>query len=292
MIYHKPVLLSEVVAHLNIKQGQKYIDATLGDGGHTFEILKQGGVVLGMDVDKQSLEIAKQRIFDKGFGNNFTGVLGNFRHLEKVAQNMNYSGVAGILYDLGYSSSELEREDLGLSFSKDQKLDMRLDKELGVSAADLVNSLPELQLANIIFNYAGEHMAKRFAKAIVGARSIKKIQTTAELAKVIADEAPLGYEGGRIHPATRTFQALRIAVNSELENLVESLPQAARLLMSGGRLLVISFHSVEDKTVKQFGRSARPILKEVNTKPIVPSADEVSDNARSRSAKLRVFEKL
>jgi 16S rRNA (cytosine1402-N4)-methyltransferase len=292
MEYHKPVLLAETIAHLNIKKGNKYIDATLGEGGHTLEILKQGGLVLGLEVDAQSLEKATSRISDAGFGSAFTGCLGNFRNIQRLADKNDYTEVAGILYDLGYSSGELEREDLGLSFIKDQPLDMRLDRTLGVTAADLVNSLPEDQLSQIIFNYSDERLARRYAKAIVQSRALKKIQTTADLANLLASEAPSNYEGGRIHPATRTFQALRIAVNCEIENLIESLPQAARLLMSGGRLLVISFHSLEDRTVKQFGRSARPTLNEIVEKPVVPTPEEIGENNRSRSAKLRVFEKL
>jgi 16S rRNA (cytosine1402-N4)-methyltransferase len=292
MEYHKPVLLAETIAHLNIKKGHKYIDATLGEGGHSLEILKQGGLVLGLDVDEESLSKATARIEKEGFSDYFTGCLGNFRKIQMLASQNDFDEVSGILYDLGYSSGELEREDLGLSFTKDQPLDMRLDKTLGVTAADLVNSLPEDQLSRIIFNYSDERLARRYAKAIVNSRALKKIQTTAELASLLASEAPSNYESGRIHPATRTFQALRIAVNNEIENLIESLPQAARLLMSGGRLLVISFHSLEDRTVKEFGRSARPILNEVTAKPLVPSSEEIAENNRSRSAKLRVFEKI
>lgn len=318
MNYHEPVLLKEAVKNLNVKKDQKYIDATLGDGGHTLEILKKGGVVLGIEINEVALERAKKRISQEGLGENFTCVLGNFKNIDEIAESeavrpkgrsflprktsvinnggllgsKGFSKVSGIIYDLGYSSFELEEGGLGLSFLKDEPLDMRLDKSLGVTAGDLVNSLSEKELASLIFKYSDEKLARRFAKEIVKARSLKKIQTTAQLAEIIESASPPGYERGRIHPATRTFQALRIAVNDEIANLEKSLPRAARLLLPGSVIVLITFHSLEDKVAKDFGRSARSSVKEALEKPIEPSFAEVDRNPRSRSAKLRVFEKI
>ena len=169
---------------------------------------------------------------------------------------------------------------------------MRLDKELGVTAEDLVNSLSEKELSSLIFSYSDEKLAKRFAKEIVKARSLKKIQTTTQLAEILKSASSPGYERGRIHPATRTFQALRIAVNDEITNLEKSLPRAAHLLLPGSVIVLITFHSLEDKVAKEFGQSARSSVKEVFEKPITASFEELGENPRSRSAKLRVFEKL
>ncbi len=292
MNYHEPVLLKEVIDYLNIEKGKKYIDTTLGDGGHTLEILKRGGVVLGLDINTDSLSRATQRIKDEGFESNFVGVLGNFKNIANLAREACFEKVDGILYDLGYSSFQLDEGDVGLSFMRDLPLDMRLDASLGVTAADLINALTEKQLSDLIFNYSDEKLAKKFAKAIVKYRSLKKIQTTKQLADLLASESFPGYEKGRIHPATRTFQALRIAVNDEFGNLEQSLPRAAHLLLPGGRMLVISFHSLEDKLVKEFGRGAQPTLITLTKKPVVPTQEEVNKNVRARSAKLRCFAKM
>jgi len=292
MNYHKPVLLKEAIDNLKIKKGGKYIDATLGDGGHTVEILKKGGKVLGIEINKEALERAQERINKENLGSEFNGVLGNFKNIEDIAGENGFSEVNGIIYDLGYSSYELEEGGLGLSFQKDEPLDMRLDKNLGVTAGDLVNSLSEKELSSLIFKYSDERMAKRFAKEIVKARGLKKIQTTAQLAEIIESASSPGYERGRIHPATRTFQALRIVVNDEIANLEKSLPRAAHLLLPGSVIVLITFHSLEDKVAKEFGQSARSSVKEVFEKPISASFEELDENPRSRSAKLRVFEKI
>jgi len=291
MNYHKPVLLNETLRNINVVQEGKYIDCTLGDGGHTLEILRNGGKVLGIDYNESSLLRASKRIANEGFSRNFLGILGNFRDINILAVKNGFNNTNGILYDLGYSSTQLE-ESMGVSFIKDQPLDMRLDKTLGVTAADLVNSLTERELARLFIEYGDEKYSKRFAKAIVDARNLKKFQTTKQLANLIASEAPPGYDHNRIHPATRVFQALRIAVNDEIENLKISLPLAAQLLLPGGRMLVITFHSLEDKVVKDFGRDVRSLMKAVYKKPIIPSNEEVEENNRARSAKMRVFEKI
>lgn len=291
MEYHKPVLLKETVEALKVEKEKLYIDATLGDAGHTLEILKKGGKVLGIEINEEALKRANERVSKEGFEGNFFGVLGNFKNIEEIAQNHGFKKVSGIVYDLGYSSIELEDMGLGLSFQLDEPLDMRLDKNLGVTAADLVNSLSEKELASLIYRYSDERMSRKIAEAIVEARKLKKIQTTGQLARIIKSVAPPDYERGRIHPATRTFQALRIAVNGELENLENTLPRAARLLLPGGRMVVISFHSLEDGITKKFGLGAQPMMKKVTGKPLVPSESEISENPRARSAKMRVFEK-
>ena len=268
------------------------MDATLGDAGHTLEILKLGGEVLGIEINEEALERAKERIKKEGFENKFNGVLGNFKNIETIAREKGFSKVNGIVYDLGYSSFELENMELGLSFQLDEPLDMRLDKNLGVTAADLVNSLSEKELSSLIFQYSEERMARKIAKAILDSRNLKKVQTTGDLVEIIKSVSSPGYERGRINPATRTFQALRIVVNDEIENLKKSLPQAARLLLPGSVIVLITFHSLEDKVAKDFSRCARPSVSEVNKKPLTPVEEEVRNNPRSRSAKLRAFEKI
>lgn len=289
MNYHKPVLLKETLESLNVKSGEKYIDATLGQAGHTIEILKKGGLVLGIDTDESSLKTAQERISKEGFADNFVYANANFKNIEQIAIEKGFNKVNGILFDLGYSSYELEEGNLGLSFLKNEPLDMRLDKTLSVTAADLVNTLPEEQLEKIIRNYSDERLAKRIAGCIAEFRKVKRIQTTKDLADLIKSGTPSNYENGRIHPATRTFQALRIAVNDELENLRLALPRAARLLLPRGVMVIISFHSLEDKIVKDFGRNAQPKLSSVYKKPLVPDENEIAENNRSRSAKLRAF---
>ena len=284
--YHVPVLLNEATKALKITADGKYIDCTLGDGGHTLEILKKGGKVLGIDLDEGSLNRAKERITEAGFENNFTAVQGNFRNIENLAKANDFSEVNGVIYDLGYSSSQLEEEGLGISFSQDQPLDMRLDKSLQVTAADLVNALPEIELEKLFREYGEERLAKRFAQAIVAHRDLKKFESTKDLVDVLVGSTSPGYDNNRLHPATRVFQALRIAVNDELENLRLSLPRAARFLLPGGRMVIISFHSLEDRIAKQFGPGVQPVEK----KPMVPSQDEVRENPRARSARMRIYE--
>jgi 16S rRNA (cytosine1402-N4)-methyltransferase len=292
--YHEPVLVNEILQYLHVEKGKKYIDATLGDGGHTLEILKKGGKVLGIDYSEISLKNATQRITAEKLDSNFTPVFGNFAQIYDLARSNDFSDVSGILFDLGYSSTQLENEH-GMSFLLDEPLDMRIDKNLGVTAADLVNALSEKDLENLLRNFGDERMAKKFAQEIVNSRKLKKIETTKCLADIIKASAPLSYDNSRIHPATRTFMALRIAVNNELDNLKNALPLAAQLLkeskLPGGRMLVISFHSLEDSIVKQFGRSVQPALSVVTRKPVIPTEAEVRTNSRARSAKLRVFEK-
>jgi 16S rRNA (cytosine1402-N4)-methyltransferase len=290
MPYHIPVLSQEVLKYLSPEKGKTYVDSTLGDGGHTLSLLEKGAQVLGIDYSEESLDRAKIRIEATPWKDSFTGALGNFKNIDKIAEQKGFSQVDGVIFDLGFSSSQLE-DGLGLSFNTDVPLDMRLDKTLGVTAADIVNTFPADKLAKIFYRYSGERMSRRFANAIAEARNLQKLQTTKQLAELLESVAPPGYERGRIHPATRVFQALRIIVNDELENLKTALPRAARILLPGGRMIVISFHSLEDKLAKEFGHSVQPALEELTAKPVVPSEPEIATNVRSRSAKMRVFEK-
>jgi len=301
---HTPVLLTEVLQALEVQPSGWYVDCTVGLGGHSRAILEASsphGRLLGLDADARSLELARQRL--AAFGNRAVLVHANFRDLEQVARDAGMEAANGIVMDLGLSSWQLADRTRGFSFHDEGALDMRFDPSEGVSAADLVNSLGEDDLANLIWRYGEEPKARLIARAIVRARPIT---TATRLAEVIARTVG---RRGRIHPATQTFQALRIAVNRELESLEAALPQAVRLLAPGGRLAVISFHSLEDRIVKTFFRNEsrdcicppgmpqctcghRATLRMVTKKPIVPGPHEVMTNPRARSAKLRVAERL
>jgi 16S rRNA (cytosine1402-N4)-methyltransferase len=291
MEYHKPVLLEETLELLKAGPGKKYIDATLGDGGHTLGILKAGGKVLGIDVNYGSLDRAKRRITDEGLEENFTLVQGNFKNIDDIAKNNGFGQVDGILFDLGISTTQLRDERLGLSFESGYEPDMRLDEKMGVKAFDLVNGLYENELADIFWEYGQERFAKKFAKAVVKARELEKISSAKQLAEIARKAFP-GYENGRLHPATRIFMALRMVVNDELESLKTALPRAGRLILPGGRMVVISFHSLEDKIVKEFAQGAQPMLREITKRPLEPVEHETAQNPSARSAKMRVFEKL
>lgn len=302
---HQPVLLNEVIEYLNIKPNHRYIDATLGNGGHTKAIIEKGGLVLGVDSDEETLKQTQKR-FSKEIKNSKLKIIqGNFIDLEKIANKENFTDVSGILFDLGMSSFHLEESKKGFSFLRDEPLDMRMDTSLKVTAADLVNALSQKQLYELFSQSGQEQRALAIAKAVVRARSLKPIKTTFELVHIILNVYGISSSVDnfkpeiyryrfRIHPATKVFQALRIAVNSELDNLKRALPQAARLLKQKGRLIVISFHSLEDKIAKDFGgwAASSGSMKILTKKPIRPSENEVASNPRSRSAKMRVFEKL
>lgn len=302
MKYHEPVLLQEVLTYLEPTKDKTFIDCTLGDGGHSLELLKHNSVLIAIDISQQAidrftnrinLEVNAKRLFID-LETKLITIRGNFKNIEQLAHLNNIKKVNGILFDLGYSSYQLDEGQLGLSFQKDELLDMRMDPDLSVTAADLINKLPQQQLEKIIREYGGERLAKRFTQKIIQLRDLKKFQTTKDLADLLRDAAPSGYERGRIHPATRTFQALRIAVNDELENLKIALPRAARLLLPGGRLIVISFQSLEDKIAKSLGQRVQPDLKlkQLTKKPVEASDEEVAKNIRARSAKMRVYERI
>lgn len=295
---HVPVLLNEVVSGLAPRPGRRYIDGTLGGGGHAFAILAASapdGQILGIDADPAALAAASQRLAP--YAGRATLVHGNFRALGQLAHAHGFANVDGIVLDLGVSSHQLDTPERGFSFTADAPLDMRLDPTQGPTAADLVNETPEDALADMIYRYGDERGSRRIARLISETRRRQPITTTGQLADVVA--RALGGRHGKIHPATRTFQALRIAVNGELESLEAVLPQAVELLAPGGRIAVISFHSLEDRIVKLFfraesgyGESERHTLAIVTKKPLEASDDEMRRNPRSRSAKLRIAAKL
>ena len=281
------------------------MDGTVGAGGHAWGILKASnpdGHLLGLDVDPQALELATEKLIE--FGERAHIVRASYITLLKQLADLKWSQVDGILLDLGLSSMQLDTQARGFSFQTDAPLDMRFDPDGKTSAADLVNHLDEDELADLLFHYGEEHRSRQVARAIVNARPI---MTTLHLAKVVAEVTSGGKSG--IHPATRTFQALRIGVNAELEALEDVLPQTVEALRPGGRLAIIAFHSLEDRIVKQFMRREskdcicppkQPVctcghkatLREVTSKPIRPQEDEIRNNPRSRSARLRVAERI
>ncbi len=283
--FHSSVLYQEVLDGLNIKPGETYVDTTLGGGGHAEGILKLGGRVIGIDTDPEAITHVKEHLKSSSL------ILeqGNFVEIDKILSRNNISEVSGVLFDLGVSSFQLDSPRRGFSFKYEASLDMRMSPNLKVAAVDLVNGLNEGELYELFSRFGEERYARRIARAIVRSRLEEKIKRTDQLARVV--EASVGRRTTKVHPATRVFLALRIAVNSELDNLKEALPKASGLLKSKGRLVIISFHSLEDRIVKNFIKDNLELVG-INKKPIVPTEREVSDNPRARSAKLRVAEKL
>ena len=297
MNFHTSVLLKEAIDGLKVQKGQKYIDATIGGGEHTKAILERGGLVLGIDQDPESIEFVKANL--KSQISNLKLILhrGNFRQIEKIAKENGFEKVSGILLDLGVSSYQIEKEDRGFSYQRQGPLDMRMDPDKKIKASDLVNLLERKKLYEIFKNLGEERNAGVISSAIVRARRIKAIMTTEDLVKVIAQA--LGIKGEltnkmRSNIAKRVFQALRMEVNAELNSLKEVLDSCPSLLQSSGRLLVISFHSLEDRIVKDsfidFERKGLGTI--ITPKPILPSASEVLVNSRSKGAKLRIFKKI
>ena len=305
--YHKPVLLDEVMDFMLPADGKLIVDATLGGGGHTEAMLEAGARVIGVDQDEQAHEFAAERL--EPYASRFTPLRGNFSDLPDILQGVGVQKVDGILIDIGVSSWQLDEASRGFSFGKEGPLDMRMDRSRGETAADLVNHLPEQELRTIFYEYGEERAGSKLARRIVERRQEKPFTTTIDLADFIASIQPRAKgPAGKIHPATRVFQALRIAVNDELGALRTFLNNASKLLNPGGRLLVITFHSLEDRMVKQFFRHAsqshvdrkewpepRPNpdyqYQMMTRRPVTASEDELKDNKRSRSAKLRVVEK-
>jgi len=303
---HLPVLLDETLEVLAPHADGRYIDATLGGGGHAEAILtasSPSGQLLGLDTDPRAIQRVSDRL--ARFGPRATLVHANFRQLESVARAHGFDEVDGILFDLGVSSFHFDEAEQGFSFRKEGPLDMRLDPTTGLSAADVVNTFDEEALADILYRYGEERRSRRIARAIVAQRPIR---TTTQLAEVVV-RAVGRRPGARLHPATRTFQALRIYINDELGALEAALPQAVSLLKPGGVLAVITFHSLEDRIVKHFLRQesrdcicppGTPIctcghkaqLELIYRKGITPSPDEIARNPRSRSARLRAARKL
>lgn len=286
--FHTPVLLPEVIEGLQVLEGKRYIDATLGGGGHALEIAGRGGIVLGIDTDGQALEEVRTRVKQDGV-KGLSLVQGNFRDIKEIAIKEHFDKVDGILFDLGVSSHQLDTPKRGFSYRfTGAPLDLRLDQTQGETAAQLVNRISEGELYEIIATFGEEELARSIAYSIGRARAVKKIETVGDLIAVIEKVAGSGVRGNPVR--SRVFQALRIAVNDELGSLKKGLSEAKELLRRGGRLVVISFHSLEDRMVKKFMRQEGWHL--IATKPIVAPYEEVRGNPRARSAKMRVAEKI
>jgi len=302
---HQPVLYKEIIHALQPRPGGRYVDGTLGAGGHARGIMEASapdGRLLGLDVDPQALVLARKNLAPYEERTHLAQA--SYTSLSTQLAQLGWDTVDGILLDLGASSMQFDTPERGFSFQHDAQLDMRYGPHAPQTAADLVNKYSERELADLIYQYGEERDSRKIARAIVKARPI---HTTRALVAVIESVSPR--RGDRLHPATRTFQALRIAVNEELASIEEVLPQAVTALRSGGRLAVISFHSLEDRIVKDFFREQskdlinppyeriyeverKATLKEVNRKPLTPSEDEIKNNPRARSAKLRIVEKI
>ena len=288
-VIHLPVMLREVVMLLKPVLGGVYVDATVGLGGHAEEILRHigNGRLLGIDRDEEALDMAMKRIPD----NRLTLKKGKFSDISKMAAETGFSEVDGILFDLGTSMFHLKTAERGFSFFSEEPLDMRMDREQEITAAYIVNKYPEKEISRILWEYGEEKLSRKIARAVIDYRAEKKIDTCAELSDIVYR---VYRKRGKHHPATKTFQALRIAVNDELDELRKGLNEAAGILKSGGRLCVISYHSLEDRIVKNFIRDEHKQggLRMLTKKPIAPSDEEVRFNPSARSAKLRGAEKI
>ena len=292
---HQPVMLDEAISSLNLKPGYRILDATIGGGGHSIQILKRiqpGGLLIGIDADASAVTIAQEAL--KDFASSCVLVHANFRDLDKVLSDKGISSLNAALFDVGVSSFQLDEADRGFSLQQDGALDMRMDRELASSAYDIVNRLKEQELSGILEKFGEERYHWWIARAIADARSRQPIGTTFELKNVIHKAVGHLYRKQKIDAATRTFQAIRIVVNDELGALEEGMRKAVEKLAPGGRICVISFHSLEDRIVKnsfrEFARSGT--LKIITKKPLRPSDAETVTNPRSRSARFRVAEKI
>ncbi len=293
---HTAVLKKEVLENLAPKQNENFVDCTVGEGGHAEDILRKNGPagkVLGIDLDPQ--QIVASHWLEATNKDRVILVNDTYTHITEIVERKEFQPINGILLDLGMSSAQLVRDHKGFSFKVDQGLDMRYNDEAGyLTAEKIVNEWTEEKIAEMLEDYGEEKFAKKIAKNIVEQRKLGRIKTTFQLIEIIKDATPSSYWRGKIHYATRAFQALRIAVNDELENVKRVLPQAVSLLAEEGRLVVISFHSLEDRIVKQFfaEESKKGTIKIQNKKPITASRDELGKNPRARSAKLRVAIKI
>lgn len=306
---HRSVLLDECIEALNIKEDGIYIDGTAGGGGHSFEIAKRltTGLLIAVDQDADAIEAAGKRLAP--YGDRVKIVRDNFCNLASVCASLGIDKIDGLLLDLGVSSYQLDTAERGFSYMADAPLDMRMDKRAALDAYRVVNEYSEAELKRIIWEYGEERFSGRIAARIVKERANKPITTTGELVQLIKSAMPAGVREGGSHPAKRTFQAIRIEVNKELNVIAPAIDSAVNLLDEGGRIAIITFHSLEDRIVKEtFAEAAsgctcprnfpvcvcgkRPRLRLVNRKPILPSAEELAENHRSHSAKLRVAEKL
>ena len=294
---HVPVLAEEICHWLSPKSGGIYVDCTLGVGGTSLKILESSGnnaYILGLDRDPEALAIAEKNL--EPYGSHVKIFNGNYSHIVKFVHQAGYEKVDGVVFDLGVSSLQLDKPERGFSFSSDGPLDMRMNQTEGPKAADLVNCLPEKELADLLFSCGEERFSRSIARAIVQARKTYALDTTQALVAVIKGAVPHAYRKGRIHCATRTFQALRIRVNQELDLLQPALQDAVSLLKGGGRLCVVAFHSLEDRVVKHTFRSLaggeNPTITLLTKKPVVADTQEIQQNPRARSAKLRIAQRL
>jgi len=307
---HIPVLLNETLEYLDPKPGGVYIDGTLGGAGHSSEIAKRivpGGVLIGIDQDSNAIDAATRRL--EAYKDNVIIVRDNFRNIKTIALQKGFKKVDGILLDIGVSSHQLDEKERGFSYMQDGPLDMRMDTENGLNASDIVNNSSEQELIRILRDYGEEKWAVRIAKFITEERKNSRIDTTFKLADIIQRAIPAAARRDGGHPAKRTFQALRIAVNDELQVLEEAVTNAARLLKPGGRLVVITFHSLEDRIVKKIFNNMEkpctcppqlpvcacgkePLLRVITKKPVTAGVEELKTNTRSKSAKLRAAERV
>ncbi len=302
---HVTVLLNETVDSINVKKGGVYADFTLGGGGHTSLILERGGCVVGIDRDITAINNAKERFA----GKDFIPVHNNFSNIKDIARELKIDAFDGIIADLGVSSPQLDDADRGFSYMQDAPLDMRMDNRDSLTAKDVVNTYSSEELFRIISTYGEERWASRIVDFILEARSKKEIETTFELVDIIKAAIPLSARKDGPHPAKRTFQAIRIEVNGELAILEQAVRDGVELLKKGGRMSVITFHSLEDRIIKNAFLSLErgctcpkdfpvcvcgnvPVIKSVSRKPLLPSQKELEDNPRARSSKLRVAEKI
>jgi 16S rRNA (cytosine1402-N4)-methyltransferase len=306
---HTPIMLNACIEGLNIKPNGIYVDGTLGGAGHSLEIVKRltTGKLIGIDKDEEAINASKKRLAD--YSKNTVFVNDDFKNFKSILKELNIEKVDGVLLDLGISSYQIDNAERGFSYMKNAPLDMRMNKEQALSAYNVVNEYSEAELTKILFTYAEEKFARGIAQRIVEARKISPIKTTLELVDIIKKGLPTKelYKGS--HPAKKTFQAIRIEVNGELSKLTETIKDMIDALNKGGRIAIITFHSLEDRIVKQVFKEHtincicpndfpicicehRATLKLINRKPIEASAEEISENTRSKSAKLRIAEKI
>ncbi len=289
-IVHIPVLLEEALEQLSIKEGEILVDCTIGEGGHSVEFLKKVGTkgfLIGIDLDSIVLEKCTERL--SKVGTNFRLVHGNFKNVLGIVFELGFSKVDKIFADLGMSSFQLSKGDFGFSFRENGPLDMRMNKEMQFSAMDVINRFSENEIASILWECGEERFSRLIARKIVETREIKQIETTFELASIVSKVYPLHHR--KIHPATRTFQALRIYVNNELGNLSLMLDEVPEIIRIGGRIAIISYHSLEDRIVKNVFKKS-PKFKILNKTVIKPKSGELKANRRARSAKMRVAERV
>ena len=288
---HVPVMVEEVMKFLAPSAGRNFVDCTLGDGGHAAEILRRtspDGKVLGFDLDSEAIKVVRENL--KEFGDRLVAINASYVELGETVKAENFGPIAGVLADFGFSSPQLEERGRGFSFQRDEPLDMSYRAEgLHLTAAEIVNTWTLKDITRVLAEYGEERMAGKIASAIVKARRDKHIISTVQLVNIIKSAVPKNYEHGRIHPATRTFQALRIATNDELGSVEALLPQALSVVEGGGRLVCISFHSLEDRIVKNFMKEMEKAgrLEILTDKPIIATDEENIKNPRARSAKLR-----